>query len=68
MKLSDIFESFLYGKKIRRKCWDKNLWIETSNGETVNIYLEVNKEETLINGDKKFSIDELMCEDWEFKK
>jgi len=68
MKLSDIFESFLYGKKIRRKSWDKNLWIETSNGETVNIYLEVNKEKTLINGDKKFSIDELMCEDWEFKK
>lgn len=68
MKLSDIFESFLYGKKIRRKSWNKNLWIETSNGETVNIYLEVNKEKTLINGDKKFSIDELMCEDWEFKK
>lgn len=68
MKLSDIFESFLYGKKIRRKCWYKNLWIETSNGETVNFYLEGNEEKTLLNGDKKFSIDELMCEDWEFKK
>ena len=68
MKLFDIFESFLYGKKIRRESWDKSLWIETSNGETVKLYIEKNNEKKLITGDMKFSIDDLMSEDWEFKK
>ena len=68
MKFFDIFVSFIYGKKIRRECWDKSLWIETSNGETVKLYFEKNNEKILINDDKKFSIDDLMCEDWEFKK
>ncbi len=68
MKLFDIFESFLYGKKIRRKSWNKSLWIETSNGEMVKLYLEEDKGKKLITGDMKFSIDDLMSEDWEFKK
>lgn len=65
MKLFEILDDFLKGKKICRERWGKGVFIELNkSGETVRLCYLDNYDVKLINSDTNFSIDDLQANDW----
>ena len=64
MKIEEMLNKLVYGKKLRRQSWNDNLWID-SNGTTVRLYNQEPEGKRLIDTDVRFTLDDLMAEDWE---
>ncbi len=67
MKLFEILNDFLHGKKIRRASWNETLWIEyNAPTEMSRLYIMEEGGLRLIDIDCQFSIRDIQADDWEF--
>lgn len=67
MKLFEILNDFLQGKKIRRASWNKTLWVEYyAPTEMTRLYIMEEGGLRLIDVDCQFSIRDVQADDWEF--
>jgi hypothetical protein len=67
MKLFEILNEFLQGKKIHRTSWNQSVWIEyVKVSKIVRLYHIGDDGIKLIAINMRFSIDDILANDWEF--
>lgn len=68
MTLFEILPTFLHGKKIHRLSWPNTIWIETSDGDTIKLFVDEGDGKRLLHLGEKFSLDDITSDDWELYK
>lgn len=68
MTLFEILPTFIYGKKIHRLSWPNTIWIETSDGDIVKLFVNEGDGKRLLHIGEKFSLDDVTADDWELFK
>lgn len=67
MKLFEIMNDFLQGKKIRRATWHSSLWIEyKEQTESARLYIMEDEGVRLLDVNTQFTISDIIAVDWEF--
>jgi len=65
MTFFEILERFKNGEKIRRECWDKNLWMEfNKNSNLSRLYSKQDFGIKLLSIDIHYTTDDIMADDW----
>lgn len=67
MNFNEILQPLIYGKKVRRTCWGKGVYM-TSNGDICKTYLVNENGTKLISIDERFRLDDVTADDWELFK
>lgn len=65
MTLFEILPTFIHGKKIHHLSWSNKLWIETSDGDIVKLFVNEDDGKRLLHLGEKFSLDDITSDDWE---
>ena len=65
MKLFELLEKFKNGEKLRRTCWDENLWIcFNKNSNLTRLFAKRVNGLELLSLDTRYSTEDVLADDW----
>ena len=65
MTFFELLDEYKSGKKIRRRCWNENLWIEYRESKLSRLYMQENDGVKLLDVDMHFTTNDILADDWE---